>query len=220
MEFMLDTADLLQISRGLETYPVDGVTTNPSILKSSLPFDYYTHLRAIKNLCDGRTFHVQLGSPDCSGMIREAHEIWEELGKDVYLKIPVTMEGIKAIKAVKALGGRVTATCIYYPMQGILAIHAGADYLAPYCNRMAANEIDFYNAISQLRNLIDRDGYSAKILAASFKNAAQITQAIEAGAHCVTVPPALLDQAMSSPLVMDAAAAFERDYALIRKQDQ
>jgi len=217
MEFMLDTADLIQIEEGIDTYPVDGVTTNPSILKASLPFDYYEHLRAIKKLCGGRTFHVQLGSPDCEGMLKEAHEIWNELGRDVYLKIPVTQEGVKAIKAVKALGGRVTATCIYYPIQGIMAIHAGADYLAPYCNRMAANEIDFYSAISQLRNLIDRDGYHAKILAASFKNAGQITQAIEAGAHSVTVPPALLHQCMHSALVMDAAAAFEKDHALLRQ---
>ena len=217
MEFMLDTANLAEIERGLAYYPVDGVTTNPSILKAELPFEYYGHLKAIQALCGHRTFHVQLGSPDYEGMLREAEEIWRELGKDVYLKIPVTEDGLKAIKAVKALGGKVTATCIYYPMQGILAIHAGADYLAPYCNRMANNEIDFYAAISQLRSLIDRDGYEAKILAASFKNVSQVTQAIEAGAHCVTVPPALMKPALASALVTDAAAAFAKDYARVRE---
>ena len=217
MKLIIDDANLANIQRLYEYYPVDGVTTNPSILKKELPFAYYEHLKAIQALCGHRTFHVQLGSPDCDGMLHEAEELWRELGKDVYLKIPVTEEGLKAIKAVKALGGKVTATCIYYPMQGILAIHAGADYLAPYCNRMANNEIDFYAAISQLRSLIDRDGYEAKILAASFKNVSQVTQAIEAGAHCVTVPPELMKPALCSALVTDAAAAFAKDYARVRE---
>ena len=211
MEFMLDTANLNEIQAGLSTYPVDGVTTNPSILKAALPMNYFDHLKKIKFLCGARTLHVQLGSPDFDSTMAEAERIWEHLGKDVYLKVPVTETGLKGIQALKKQGAHITATCIYYPIQGIMAIHAGADYLAPYCNRMAANEIDFSRAIAQMRRLIDRDGYDSKILAASFKTPSQITQAIHAGAHCVTVPPALMKQALSSALVIDAVAAFEKD---------
>ena len=217
MELMLDTANLEELKAGMEYYPVDGVTTNPSILKNDLPFDYYEHLKAIKALCGGRTFHVQLGSETCEKMLEEAAEIWETLGKDVYLKVPVTQEGVKAIKMIKALGGRVTATCIYHTIQGIMAIHAGADYLAPYCNRMNDKDIDFVDVISQLRELIDRDHYQAKILAASFKNMTQVTQAICAGAHTVTVQPALLKNALHSPLVTAAAEVFKKDYEQVRK---
>ena len=119
MEFMLDTANLQELEQGIAYYPVDGITTNPSILKAELPMDYFTHLKAIKALCNGRTMHVQLGQMTCEGMLKEAETIWEQLGKDVYLKIPVTEEGVKAIKEIKRLGGLVTATSIYYPIQGL-----------------------------------------------------------------------------------------------------
>jgi len=218
MELMLDTANLEELKEGLDYYPVDGITTNPSILKAGLPFDYDQRLKDIKALCGAhRTFHVQLGSETCEDMLKEAREIWETLGKDVYLKVPVTQEGVKAIKEIKALGGLVTATCIYHTVQGIMAIHAGADYLAPYCNRMSDKDIDFCEVISQLRELIDRDGYQAKILAASFKNMTQVTQAIYAGAHTVTVQPALLKSALHSPLVTAAAEVFKKDYEQVRK---
>ncbi len=215
MEFMLDCANLSDLQHGLDYYPVDGITTNPSILKAELPFSYYEHLKAIKALCGERTFHVQLGSLTCEEMLREAERIQEAVGKDVYLKVPVTEEGVKAIKSLKKRGDHVTATSIYYPIQGIMAIHSGADYLAPYCNRMSNNEIDFRAAISQLRSLIDRDGYSSRILAASFKNAAQVTQSIEAGAHAVTVQPVLLKAAMHSALVSDAVDAFGKDQSRV-----
>ena len=106
----------------------------------------------------------------------------------------------------------MTATAIYYTFQGIMAIHAGADYLAPYCNRMENNDIDFVQIIEELRYLIERDGYEAKILAASFKNVKQVTNAIAAGAHAVTVQPALLKTAMHSALVSDAVQTFSRDH--------
>ena len=213
MEFMLDSANLKELEYGIKYYPVDGVTTNPSILKADLPFDYYEHLKAIQALCGERTMHVQLASLDFDGMMAEAEEIWGILGKNVFLKIPVTEEGVRAIKEVKARGGFVTATAIYYPFQGMMAIHAGADYLAPYCNRMENNDIDFVTAIEQLRDLIDRDGYDAKILAASFKNVKQVTAAITAGAHAVTVQPALMKAILHSSLVMDAVETFGKAQA-------
>lgn len=212
MEFMLDSANLKDLEYGITYYPVDGVTTNPSILKADLPFDYFERLKAIKALCDGRTFHVQLASETYDEMMLEAEKIWQNVGKDVYLKIPVTEEGVRAIKEVKARGGCVTATAIYYTFQGVMAIHAGADYLAPYCNRMENNDIDYMNTIEELRYLIDRDGYQVKILAASFKNVKQVTNAIAAGAHCVTIQPELLKTAMHSALVSDAVAAFGKDH--------
>ena len=211
MEFMLDSANLQELKHGVEYYPVDGITTNPSILKAEIPINFFEHLKAIREIAGNGTFHVQLASLTHEGMVEEAEKIWAEMGKDVYLKIPVTEEGVKTIKWVKANGGRVTATSIYYTFQGIMAIQAGADYLAPYCNRMNNNDIDFCSAISQLRQLIDRDGYDSKILAASFKSVAQVTQAIDAGAHAVTIQPALLKTAMNSALVSDAVAAFGRD---------
>ena len=217
MEWMLDTANLNEIKKGLETFPVTGVTTNPSILKAELPIRYAAHLQAIRALCAGRSLHVQVGADTCDGMLEEAAMIRGIVGEDVYLKVPVTEEGLKAIGKMKKLGMHVTATAIYYPLQGMLAVSAGADYLAPYCNRMEQNEIDFGQSIAAIRHMIDRDGYSARILGASFKNAGQIVRAIDCGAHAVTVPPTLLGSALRSALVTDAVRVFNAHNALVKE---
>lgn len=216
MEWMIDTANLEEITEALRVYPVVGVTTNPSILKAEMPIRYDEHLAAIRRLAEGRTLHVQLGGDTCEGMLSEAEALQEKLGRDVYLKVPVTEAGLAAIQQLKKRGANVTATAIYYPLQGMLAVSAGADYLAPYCNRMEQNEIDFERAIGQIRDLIDRDGYPAKILAASFKNAGQVARAIDSGAHAVTVQPALLKSVLKSALVTDAVATFNAHQALVK----
>jgi len=215
MEWMIDTANLEEIRQALEVFPVEGVTTNPTILKAEWPMKYDEHLRAIRALCGQRTLHVQLGSDTWQGMVEEAERIRQMIDRDVYLKIPVTEEGLHAIRVLAARGVHATATAIYYPLQGMLAVSAGADYLAPYCNRMENNEIDFGKAISQIRHMIDRDGYKAKILAASFKHAGQVTKAIDCGAHAVTVQPALLRGVLGSALVTDAVRTFNAHNALV-----
>lgn len=219
MEWMIDTANLQAIKEAVDMLPVTGVTTNPSILKADLPFDYEEHLRAIRRATPGMSMHVQLGSESCEGMLEEAAYLQNLLGGDIYVKVPVTESGVKAIRLLKKRGVNVTATCIYYPMQGMLAVSAGADYLAPYCNRMEQNEIDFGKAIEQMRDMIDLGGYDARILGASFKNAGQVIRAIDSGAHAVTVQPDMLRSALRSALVTEAVAAFSRDYRLVRGEE-
>lgn len=218
MEWMIDTANLDAIKEAVDMLPLAGITTNPSILKAELPFDYETQLKAIRALTPGMTMHVQLGSESCEGMLEEAAYLQNLLGRDIYVKVPTTEVGVKAMKRLKDRGVNVTATAIYYPLQAMLAVSAGADYLAPYCNRMEQNEIDFGKAIEQIRDMIDLGGYDAKILGASFKNAGQVVRAIDSGAHAVTVQPAMLRSVLKSALVTDAVAAFTKDYALVTKK--
>ena len=216
MEWMIDTADLSAVRSAFDTLPVAGVTTNPSILKKEMTMGYYDHLSALKSLCRNASLHVQLGSNTCEGMLQEANILWNCLGRDTYLKIPVTEEGLKTILRLKKEGANITATAVYYPMQGMLAIAAGADYLAVYCNRMEQNSLDYCAVIGQLRRLIDRDSSPSRILAASFKNAGQIAKAIDAGAHAVTAPPTLILSALNAPLVTDAVRTFNRDQEAIK----
>lgn len=216
MEWMIDTANLSEIEEALRVFPVEGVTTNPSILKAEMPIRYEERLLAIRRLAGGRTMHVQLGGGSCAEMLDEAEALRALLGGDVYLKVPVTEPGLETIRALKKRGFNVTATAIYYALQGMLAVSAGADYLAPYCNRMEQNGIDYELAIGQIRGMIDRDGYASKILAASFKNAGQVTRAIDSGAHAVTVQPALLKSVLRSALVTDAVRVFNEHQALVK----
>ncbi len=213
MEYMLDSANVKELSHCLDYYPIVGVTTNPSILSAEGKINVEQHLAELRQLCgEDRSFHVQLLSRNWKDMVQEARDIVKRLPGKTYVKVPVTEDGIKAIRILKHEGIGVTATAIYYLAQGLQAIAAGADYLAPYCNRMENNDIDFRSIITSLRTVIDRDHYPAKILAASFKNVAQVNDAIICGAHAVTLSPALLRQSVSSALISDAIERFEADY--------
>ncbi len=215
MQYMLDSANLEQLAHCLSVYPIAGVTTNPTILKEEGNVPLKERLLRIRALCGSeRSLHVQLLARGTEGILREAEAVYSLLGENTYVKIPVTEPGLKAIRTLKAAGKPVTATAIYYLSQALLAVAAGADYVAPYCNRMENNDIDFRSLISATRDLIDRDGYAAQIVAASFKNTTQINDALASGAHAVTVPPALLRTTLASPLVEGAVRAFEDDFAL------
>ncbi len=220
MQWMIDTANLSNAAYCFDTYPLAGLTTNPSILKAEIPFCYFERLRALKALCGERSLHVQLTADTCEGMLSQASRLTEQIGEGLYFKVPITEQGVKAIMRLKKQGCNVTATAIYYELQGLLAIEAGVDYLAPYCNRMENNDIDDVRVISALRAVIDRDHMPAKILAASFKNTKQVCRAVDAGAHAVTVQPALLKSGMRSALVLAAVDAFAADQAAVLKSAQ
>ena len=213
MQYMLDTANLELISQCLDIYPIEGITTNPTILKEEGSVPLRERLLDIRALCGSeRSLHVQLLAQDYDGMLVEAETVYNLLGENTYVKIPTTEQGLKAIKTLKRNGRAVTATAIYYLSQALLAVTAGADYVAPYCNRMENNDIDFRHIIEATRSLIDRDAYSSQIVAASFKNVTQVNDALAYGAHAVTVAPSLLRATLASPLIEGAVQAFEADF--------
>lgn len=214
---MLDTANLGEIQKSLSTLPVDGVTTNPSILRREENIDVYSHLSAIKALCgEGKCLHVQVMSTDTDTMIKEAHCILGRLGEqDTYIKIPATSAGIAAMKALSAQGVKVTATATFSVMQGMLAALAGAKYIAVFFNRLQAQGGNPRAVITSLRDFIDNMGLDAKILAASFKNPAQVVEAFECGAHCATVAPSVLTDGLSLAIAAQAVDSFTRDAAAL-----
>ena len=213
MEFILDTANLTAIQTALDLYPIDGVTTNPSILAKEGPSDLWAHLKAIQQLLGPqRSLHVQTLSDTAEGIVAEAKVLRQHLGSSVYVKIPTTAQGIKAMKTLHAQGVRITATAIYSQLQAYLAINAGADYLAPYVNRMANLDIDPNDVLSAISTYITNANAPTKIVAASFKNLAQINAAIDAGVHAVTVDPNLLDLVFTSAPLDKAILDFTHDF--------
>ena len=213
MKLLLDDARIDRIELALDTYPIVGVTTNPTILKAAGLTAFYDDLRSIREtIGDDRTLHVQVVAQDTAGILDEAGRILSALGPDVHVKVPVTTAGLAAIGRLKHDGVNVTATAIYTTMQGLLAVAAGVDYLAPYVNRMSNLDVDPFATIAALRADIDREGSDAKILAASFKNVQQVTAAVRAGAHAVTVSPELLAAALATTEVQHAVDTFARDW--------
>ena len=215
MKLLLDDARLDKIGHAVATYPLAGVTTNPTILKDARPtLPFYDHLRAIRQaIGPQRSLHVQVVARDTAGMLAEAERIIAALGRDnLFVKVPVTEAGLAAVGELKKRGVGVTATAIYTTMQGLLAAAAGADYLAVYVNRMQNIDIDPYVTIDALRVDIDRGGGTSQILAASFKNASQVTEAVRAGAHAVTVSPEIIAQALGFGEVRSAVDEFAADW--------
>ena len=131
MKILVDHADINAIKKMYEYYPVDGVTTNPSILKKAgrNPFDVLSEIRAF--IGSEAELHAQIISKDAQGMIKEAYKMREVLGENTFIKIPVIPEGLKAIKALAKEGVNITGTAIYNQMQGFLAGKAGEKYVDP-----------------------------------------------------------------------------------------
>ena len=132
--------------------------------------------------------------------------------KDTFIKVPVNQAGLQAIKKLKKEGYLITGTAIYTELQGYLAINNGADYIAPYYNRMQNQGIDAMKVIDSLRTEIERTQRPTKILAASFKNCEQVTTAIRSGAHAITLGKELLDQVLEMPSIDKAVRGFQEDW--------
>lgn len=216
MELLLDTANIPRIRHALEYYPISGLTTNPSIISKEGNIDFFEHLRTIRELLGpNRTLHVQVISDDAETILREADALREKLGEDIYIKTPVSKEGLKAIGLMAGKGFNVTATAIYTTMQGQLAMMAGARYLAMYYNRMMNLDIDADKVFSEVADSILVGGYDCKIVGASFKSVMQLTNAIADGAHALTVPPDLLEAALEHPSIQKAVSDFQKDWAKV-----
>lgn len=213
MEILFDTANLADIEQMTPIYPMSGVTTNPTIIKAEGRIDFYPHFRRIRQVIGpDRTLHIQVLAQDADGIVADAHRLLEMVDDRVFVKIPTTEQGIKAMRLLREEGIGVTATAIYSKTQGILAIAAGANYIAPYFNRMESLDIDTVATIKSLARFIDRHGASCKIMAASFKNVAQVSAAFEAGAQAVTLAPQLLRAALGASEVTQAVNAFASDW--------
>jgi transaldolase len=213
MELMFDTANLEDIRYYSEIFPVAGITSNPSILKKEGKLELISHFQEIQNIIGKeRSLHIQVTASNTNKMVAEAHKIIERLGKDVYIKIPINEDGLRTIKQLKKENYNITATAIYTMAQGDYAIMAGADYIAPYFNRMENINIDAGRVINHFAKLIQKGGYQTKILAASFKNMGQVWKAFESGAHSATVDPVMLGNSLKMPSIEEAVADFKRDW--------
>ena len=211
MKFILDTADTAAIKRFNEILTIDGVTTNPSIItKSGKDFDVV--VKEIIDILDiEQKLFIQAVSTTCEGIVEEAKYICNLREKNTYVKIPVTHEGLKAIKECKKLGFPVLATAIYTAEQGFLAAKSGADCLAPYVNRMC-NFGDGVQDVIDLNEMLKVHNLNTYIVAASFKNVRQVHDLIKAGIESVTVPVDVCENMMSHPATDTAVEGFTNDW--------
>lgn len=211
MEFILDTADVTEIKKLNELLTVAGVTTNPTIITKSKKSFQDTVKEIIEVLDENQTFFVQAISTTCEEIVEEAKYICSLREKNTYVKIPVTHEGLKAIKECKKLGLGVLATAIYTADQAFMAAMNGADYLAPYVNRME-NYGDGIKEVKDLIEMLKVNGLSSKVVAASFKNKKQVHDLIVAGIQAVTVPVDVAYSMINHPGTEIAVGEFTENW--------
>ena len=214
MKYLIDSANLDEIRALSEYLPIAGVTSNPSIVKKEGSVPFFAHMREIRSIIGKlRPLHIQVTATDYDGMMRDAETVFHHVDEKVFIKVPVDFEGVKVIKALRRQGANVTATAVYGMDQAFMALEAGADCIAPYYNRMEALGVDAASVIGNIAGIIAHYGYETEILAASFKQPAQIDRAILAGAHSVTVAPDVLRGIFAKQVVADAVQAFSDDWA-------
>lgn len=212
MLYLADTANIEEIKNLLYYFPLAGVTTNPSIIAAeNKPLSYI--LPKIIDLVEDRMIHVQMISLKAEDIVREAlaYKKRFSLGSNYFVKVPVSMEGYRAIPMLKDAGLNVTATAIFSQQQALVAARAGADWVAPYVNRL--DNISSHG-IEVVKYIVDtfRDyKLNTKVLAASFKTVDQVHRVSMVGGHAATVSYELLERLRSHPITDISIETFIKD---------
>lgn len=212
MEIIIDSANLQTIKRLVDYYPIDGVTTNPSIIvKEKFPF--ISLLKEIRSIIgNDRMLHVQVLSSTASEMVKEALENQKQVEGNYYAKIPVTPEGIKAIKELKKIGMKTTATTIYTPMQAFVAAKAGANYIAPYVNRIENLTGNGTMVVQDIVTIFNKHNLPTKVLAASFKNVRQVQDICVSGVHAMTASGEIIEAFLAHPSTSQDVHKFQEEW--------
>ena len=212
VELLIDDAKVEAIREIYEFYPIDGVTTNPSILAKTgrAPFAVLKEIRSI--IGTEAQLHVQATAGDAAGMVADAHRIVKELPGNTFVKIPAVREGFKAMKQLKKDGIATPATAIYTPLQGFLAGKCGAAYAAPYINRIDNMGYDGIGVARTIHDIFRQNGLATKLLAASFKNSQQVLELCSCGVGAATVAPAVIAGLVKNAAIDSAIQVFAEDF--------
>ena len=212
MEFIIDDAHIEFIKKIYEFYPVDGVTTNPSILAKCgrQPYEVLKEIRQF--IGKDAQLHVQVVAREAAGMIEDAHRIVKELGENTFVKVPSVPEGFKAMKQLHAENIKITATAIYTPLQAYLAAKCGASYVAPYINRIDNMGYNGIQVAKQIHNVLKNNDLLTKVLAASFKNSQQVLELCEYGIDAATIAPDVIEGLVKNQAITGAVEAFISDF--------
>ena len=210
MKLFLDTANVEDIKKVNDMGVICGVTTNPSLIAKE-GRDFTEVVREIASIVDG-PISGEVNSDDAEGMIAEAMEI-VKIHENMVVKIPMTAEGLKAVKALSAKGIKTNVTLIFSANQALLAARAGATYVSPFLGRLDDISTNGMDLIRTVAEIFDIHGIDTEIIAASVRHPMHVTDAALAGAHIATVPAKLVYQMLNHPLTDQGIEKFKKDWA-------
>jgi len=214
LKFYLDTGNVEEIKRIVKLGLVDGVTTNPTLIaKEGRPFKEV--IREITSIVSGPV-SAEVISTDTEGMLKEAREVaaW---APNIVIKIPMTEAGLEATHQLAKEGIKTNVTLIFSVAQGLMAAKAGATYISPFIGRLDDIGVDGMKLVRELRQIFDRYGFAAEIIAASIRSLAHVEAAALAGAHIATIPGSLLPSLWKHPLTDIGIERFLKDWEKVPK---
>ena len=211
MEFFLDTADVDEIREIAAWGILDGVTTNPSLIKKS-GRDFKTVVTEIAEICSG-PISAEVTAMDTEGMITQARALKADLPDNVIIKVPCTPDGLAATKILTADGINTNVTLVFSASQALMAAKAGATYVSPFIGRIDDTGADGMALIAEIMETWANYGITTKVLAASIRHPTHVLACMQLGAHTVTMPTKIFRQLMSHPLTDRGISGFLRDWA-------
>ena len=212
MIYLADTANIEELKELFYYFPIAGVTTNPTIIGlEKKPLSEI--LPKIIDIVGDKMLHVQMISNKAEDMVREAkaYKAKYSLGDNYFAKIPVSQEGYRAMPMLKDAGINVTATAIFTQQQALVAARAGADWVAPYVNRLDNISSHGIEVVKHIVDNINTYGLHTKVLAASFKTVDQVHRVSMVGSHAATISHEILERLRSHPMTDMSLEWFERD---------
>ncbi|SNR84591.1 fructose-6-phosphate aldolase [Desulfurobacterium atlanticum] len=216
MKFFIDTADINEIKKAYELGLIDGVTTNPTLIaKTGKPFMEVA--KEILELVDGPV-SLEVVSLDAKGMVDEAR-VLAKLGDNVVIKIPMTTEGLKAVKILSEEEIKTNVTLVFSPLQALLAAKAGATYVSPFVGRLDDIGHDGMDLISQIVEIYSNYGFSTEIIVASIRHPKHVLEAALIGADIATIPFKVISQLAKHPLTDKGIERFLEDWANVPDKD-
>ena len=210
MKFFLDTANIDEIKAVNDMGVISGVTTNPSLIAKEGK-DFKETIKEIASIVDG-AISGEVNSDDAEGMIKEGREI-AAIHKNMIVKIPMTVEGLKAVKVLAREGIKTNVTLIFSANQALLAANAGATYVSPFLGRVDDISMDGMELVRTIAEIFEVHGINTEIIAASVRHPIHVIEAARAGAHIATVPYALVMQMVKHPLTDAGLEKFKADWA-------
>jgi transaldolase len=213
MKFFIDTASLAQIREAQSLGVLDGVTTNPSLMaKEGISGEEQVeqHYKEICSIVDGDV-SAEVIATDLKGMVREGEKL-AALHANIVVKVPMTRDGVKALKHFTENGIKTNCTLVFSAGQALLAAKAGATYVSPFVGRLDDVSTDGVQLIEQIRTIYDNYGYATEILAASIRHPMHIIQCAEVGADVATCPLSAIMALFDHPLTTIGLEKFLADH--------
>lgn len=210
MKIFADTANVEDIKRINELGIIDGGTTNPTLVAREGK-DWESVEKQICEIVDGPV-SAEVTASEATAMVEQAREL-SKWADNIVVKIPMTAEGLTAVKVLSQEGIKTNITLVFSAMQGLLAAKAGATYVSPFLGRLDDIGADGVELVQKLRQIFDNYGYQTEIIAASIRNYQHVEQVALAGCDIATIPAKILVKLWKHPLTDQGLAAFERDWA-------